>query len=76
MAKLTAGLDASGKPLAWHVRLAGQSILVSLVPSRLKNGQDLEFLSDLTEEMVYEVPNYLADYAMRNRHVPVGFWVR
>jgi isoquinoline 1-oxidoreductase subunit beta len=74
MAKLTAGLDASGKPLAWHVRLAGQSILVSLVPSRLKNGQDLEFLSGFTEEMVYEVPNYLADYAMRNTHVPVGFW--
>jgi isoquinoline 1-oxidoreductase subunit beta len=74
MAKLTAGLDASGKPLAWHVRLAGQSILVSLVPARLKNGQDFEFLNGFTEEMVYEVPNYLADYAMRNTHVPVGFW--
>jgi isoquinoline 1-oxidoreductase subunit beta len=74
MAKLTAGLDAAGKPLAWHVRLAGQSILVSLMPSRLKNGHDLEFLSGFTEEMVYEVPNYLADYAMRNTHVPVGFW--
>ena len=74
MAKLTAGLDASGKLLAWHVRLAGQSILVSLVPSRLQNGQDREFLSGFTEEMVYEVPNYLADYAMRNTHVPVGFW--
>jgi isoquinoline 1-oxidoreductase subunit beta len=74
MAKLTAGLDASGKPLAWHVRLAGQSILVSLAPARLKNGQDFEFLNGFTEEMVYEVPNYLADYAMRNTHVPVGFW--
>jgi isoquinoline 1-oxidoreductase subunit beta len=74
MAKLTAGLDASGMPLAWHARLAGQSILVSLMPSRMKNGQDLEFLSGFTEEMVYEVPNYLADYAMRNTHVPVGFW--
>jgi isoquinoline 1-oxidoreductase subunit beta len=74
MAKLTAGLDASGMPLAWHARLAGQSILVSLMPSRLKNGQDLEFLSGFTEEMVYEVPHYLADYAMRNTHVPVGFW--
>ena len=24
--------------------------------------------------MPYDVPNYLADYAMRNTHVPVGFW--
>ena len=27
-----------------------------------------------TEAMPYDVPNYLADYAMRNTHVPVGFW--
>jgi isoquinoline 1-oxidoreductase subunit beta len=74
MAKLTAGLDASGMPLAWHARLAGPSILLSLMPSRLKNGEDLDFLSGFTEEMVYEVPNYLADYAMRNTPVPVGFW--
>jgi isoquinoline 1-oxidoreductase subunit beta len=74
MAKLTAGLDRSGMPLAWHARLAGPSILFSLMPSRLKNGQDLDFLSGFTDEMVYEVPNYLADYAMRNTPVPVGFW--
>jgi isoquinoline 1-oxidoreductase beta subunit len=74
MAKLTAGLDASGMPLAWHARLAGPSILFSLMPSRLKNGQDLDFLSGFTNEMVYDVPNYLADYAMRNTPVPVGFW--
>jgi isoquinoline 1-oxidoreductase subunit beta len=74
MAKLTAGLDGSGMPLAWHARLAGPSILFSLMPSRLKNGQDLDFLSGFTNEMVYDVPNYLADYAMRNTPVPVGFW--
>ena len=74
MAKLTAGLDASGMPIAWHARITGQSILASLMPSRMKNGQDLEFLNGFTEEMVYAVPNYLADYAMRNTHVPVGFW--
>jgi isoquinoline 1-oxidoreductase subunit beta len=74
MAKLTAGLDAAGMPLAWHARLAGPSILVSLMPSRLQDGQDLDFLSGFTEEMIYEVPNYLADYAMRNTPVPVGFW--
>jgi isoquinoline 1-oxidoreductase beta subunit len=24
--------------------------------------------------MPYDIPNYLADYAIRNTHVPVGFW--
>src|SRR5262249_57177013 len=27
-----------------------------------------------TDGMPYDVPNYLVDYAMRNTHVPVGFW--
>src|SRR5262249_22060140 len=30
MARMTAGLDAAGMPLAWHVRLAGNSIIHTL----------------------------------------------
>jgi isoquinoline 1-oxidoreductase subunit beta len=74
MARLTAGLDGSGMPIAWHARLSGPSVIASLMPSRLKNGQDHELMSGFTEEMVYRVPNYLADCVMRNTHVPVGFW--
>src|SRR6202043_2836096 len=32
LARLTAGLDAAGMPTAWHVRVAGLSILASVVP--------------------------------------------
>ena len=37
-------------------------------------GVDLQAQEGFLDDMQYDVPNYLADYAMRNTHVPVGFW--
>ena len=37
-------------------------------------GVDLQAQEGFLDDMPYDVPNYLADYAMRNTHVPVGFW--
>jgi isoquinoline 1-oxidoreductase subunit beta len=74
MARMTAGLDADGLPTAWHVRLSGNSILGTLTPFALRNSADTQFQEGFLDDMVYDVPNYLADYAMRNTHVPVGFW--
>jgi isoquinoline 1-oxidoreductase beta subunit len=74
MARMTAGVDGSGKPTAWHVRLTGNSIRATLTPQAISNGIDKQFQEGFTDDMPYEVPNYLADYAMRNTHVPVGFW--
>jgi isoquinoline 1-oxidoreductase beta subunit len=73
MAKLTAGLDASGVPVAWQTRVTGQSILAALRPEALQNGLDKNFLEGLAERP-YEVANVFVDYAMRNTPVPVGFW--
>ncbi|HJU16417.1 MAG TPA: molybdopterin cofactor-binding domain-containing protein [Stellaceae bacterium] len=74
MAKLVAGLDGAGRPIAWQVRLTGPSIIASLFPKRLNGGVDRSFASGFTEEMNYDVPNYRVDYAMRKTPVPVGFW--
>jgi isoquinoline 1-oxidoreductase subunit beta len=74
MTRMAAGLDASGAPAAWHVRLSGQSIIGSLTPFALAHGVDMNFQEGFLEDMPYGVPNYLVDYAMRNTHVPVGFW--
>ncbi len=74
MVRLTAGLDASGMPIAWRVRLASPSIFASLLPQRLVNGVDQFAANGFTDEMAYEVPNYQVEYAMRTTHVPVGFW--
>jgi isoquinoline 1-oxidoreductase subunit beta len=37
-------------------------------------GVDRNFLQGLLEDMPYDLPNYLVDFAMRNTHVPVGVW--
>ena len=74
MAKLTAGLDAAGMPVAWHVRIAGPSIIANLFPQHLSGGVDKSAANGFTEEMTYAVPNYEVGYAMRATHVPVGFW--
>jgi isoquinoline 1-oxidoreductase beta subunit len=70
MARMTAGLDASGEPMAWHVRLSGPSVLGFLPPGHV----DRQFQEGFLEDMPYDVPNYLVDHAPRRTHVPVGFW--
>jgi len=74
MVKFVAGLDASGMPIAWQVRVTSPSIFASLLPQRLVNGVDQAAANGFTDEMAYDVPNYHVDYAMRTTHVPVGFW--
>jgi len=74
MAKFTAGLDVSGMPIAWRVRVTSPSIFASLLPQRLVNGVDPIAASGFTNEMAYQVPNLEVSYAMRTAHVPVGFW--
>src|SRR5262249_1845589 len=69
MARMTAGLDASGGPLAWHVRLSGPSILP--MPA---GRPDRHFQEGFLEDMPYDIPNYVVEHAARRTHVPVGFW--
>jgi isoquinoline 1-oxidoreductase beta subunit len=78
--KLTGGLDAGGNLIGLHVRLSGQSILAAVRPAIVEKdkGRDpLSFqgLADGGEHAFgYGVPNLLIDHAMRNTHVPPGFW--
>ena len=74
MARLTAGLDAEGMPIAWRIRLAGPSFVAVFVAGFGKHIIDRTFLSGMTEEMPYNVPNYLVDYVITQTPVPVGVW--
>ena len=78
--KLTGGLDASGNLVGLHMRLSGQSILASVRPEVLQaqKGRDplvFQGVADAGEHSFsYTIPNLLIDHAMRNTHVPPGFW--
>jgi isoquinoline 1-oxidoreductase beta subunit len=74
MARLVAGLDADGMLVALTIRLAGPSFVASLVPALGPDIIDRSFVSGLTSEMAYAVPNYRVDVAMRPTHVPLGAW--
>jgi len=80
MCKLTGGLDAGGNLTGLHMRLSGQSILAAVRPAIVEKekGRDpLSFqgvASSGEHSFGYSVPNLLIDHAMRNPHVPPGFW--
>ena len=79
MCKLTGGLDAQGNLVGLHMRISGQSILATLLPQNLQNGMDPVVFQGVMPSGVesaygYNVPNLLADHAMRNPHVTPGFW--
>ena len=77
--KMTAGLDAQGNVTALHMRISGQSILAGLFPQNVRDGKDPVVFQGLNsggaEAMLgYTFPHLLVDHAMRNPHVPPGFW--
>ena len=77
--KMTAGLDAQGNVVAMHMRISGQSILASVAPQNIRDGRDPVVFQGLNQggaegAFTYGIPNLLVDHAMRNPHVPAGFW--
>ena len=77
--KLSAGLDAEGNISGLHMRISGQSILAGLGSQNLRDGKDPVVFQGLNapgpeSSLMYTFPNFLVDHAMRNPHVPPGFW--
>jgi len=68
--RLTAGLDATGAPVAWHHRVVGSSILARWYPPAFKDGLD----SDAVEGAAgpYGFPNVLVDYV--RQEPPAGLF--
>ncbi|MEZ5909865.1 MAG: molybdopterin cofactor-binding domain-containing protein [Hyphomicrobiaceae bacterium] len=75
MCKLTGSLDKDGNLAGLHMRLSGMSILHQHFSHRLSGGMDRLFFQGLLgDELGYDIPNLLVDHALRQTHVPVGFW--
>jgi len=77
--RMQAGLDAQGKVTSLHMRISGQSILAGVSPQTMREGRDPVVFQGLNPggpeaSFAYSVPNLLIDHAMRNPHVPPGFW--
>jgi len=61
------------------MRIAGQSILAGVAPGNMVNGKDPVVFQGLNppgpeSSFGYAFPALLIDHAMRNPHVPPGFW--
>jgi isoquinoline 1-oxidoreductase beta subunit len=78
--KLVGGFDANNNLTGLHMRLSGQSILAAVRPAIVEKekGRDpltFQGVADSGEHSFgYTIPNLLIDHAMRNTHVPPGFW--
>jgi isoquinoline 1-oxidoreductase beta subunit len=77
--KLTAGLDDKGELQTLRMRISGQSIVAAVFPQNIRDGKDPVVFQGLNPpgpeaSIGYAVPNLLIDHAMRNPHVPPGFW--
>ncbi len=78
MARMEGGLDEDGNLIALQIRISGQSILAGRIPEALQDGKDPIVFQALSPDgdhaISYKIPNLLVDHAMRNSHVPPGFW--
>ncbi|MGF6647293.1 molybdopterin cofactor-binding domain-containing protein [Paraburkholderia sp. GAS82] len=72
--KISAGLDANGKPIAWQHRIVGSSILARFAPPAFQHGIDPDAV-EVATDLPYDLPNQLIDYVRQEpRTVPTAFW--
>ncbi len=77
--KMVGAFDKDNNLTGLHMRISGQSIVAGLFPQTIQNGRDPVVFQGLNApgpeaSIGYSVPNLLIDHAMRNPHVPPGFW--
>ena len=72
--RLSAGLDANGRPVAWTHRIAGSSVMARYVPPLFKNGLEPDAV-EAAAETPYTFPNMHVDYVrVEPRGIPTAFW--
>jgi isoquinoline 1-oxidoreductase beta subunit len=72
--RLSAALDASGKPLAWVHRVSGSSVFARYLPMLFKDGLDPDAVEGAAEPP-YEFPNIHVDYVqVEPPGIPTAFW--
>jgi len=72
--RLSAGLDASGKPVAWTHRISGSSIYARYLPAAFKDGVDPDAV-EAAAEPPYALRNIHVDYVrVEPPGIPTSWW--
>lgn len=72
--RIAAGVDASGKPVAWTHRVVGPSIVARFAPPSFKNGIDDDAV-DAAVQLTYGIPAIQIEYVRHEEPVlNTGFW--
>jgi isoquinoline 1-oxidoreductase beta subunit len=72
--RLSAGLDANGKPMAWTHRVCGSSIFARYQPQLFRNGLDPDAVAGAAEPP-YAFPNIHVDYVrVEPPGIPTALW--
>ncbi|RZF26738.1 xanthine dehydrogenase family protein molybdopterin-binding subunit [Paraburkholderia sp. UYCP14C] len=72
--RISAGLDATGRPIGWSHRIAGSSIVARFLPAAIKNGVDIDAV-DCAADTAYSFPNMLVEWVRQEPPgIPTAFW--
>jgi isoquinoline 1-oxidoreductase beta subunit len=72
--RISAGLDEAGRPIAWHHRVCGSSVVARFAPPLFKNGLDFDAVEGAAEPP-YAIPNILVEYVRAEPPgITTGFW--
>ena len=72
--RISAGLDAHGRPVAWTHRLVGPSILARWAPPAFQKGIDIDAV-DAAVNVLYDIPAIQVEYVRHEEPVlNTGFW--
>ena len=71
--RVAGGLDPQGRPVAWHHRVTGSSVIKRFAPPFYKDGWDPETV-DGAMQPPYALPNILVDYVNHEPPIPTAFW--
>jgi isoquinoline 1-oxidoreductase subunit beta len=76
--KMSAGIDANGKPVFWEHRIVNPSIMAPLAPVifgfELPPTQVDDSSVEGASNLPYDIPNLQVDWIRKDTGIPVGFW--